>query len=149
MNNAVSFGISLVGVSALVLGFIVGLRAKQQFGFLSPLGFACAVLLRLVCFAMLMPLNFKLAEEVNKEKLREVADTLSMDDKLWCLSAAGHGSGIWQMGAVFFLLCGFLDIRAAKGEQNTSLRYVLIILGTLLIAFSACYAPLMTYRLLF
>jgi hypothetical protein len=74
-----------VGIVTLTLGFFVALRAKRQFGFLSPLGFLCAVLLNRICLLASIPGIKHAVSEANKEKIRVVASKLSPDDLVFYL----------------------------------------------------------------
>ena len=148
MNTAMTLGISLVGIAAITLGFVLAIRLKQQFGFLAPLGFMGAALLQLICRAAMLPMFSNGAARTGHETFREAVSKLSDDDKVFYLGLGGQADGIWYLGAVFFLICGLNDLRAASGGTTGKLRYPLIIVGMLLITVSAIYPSLMLEMLL-
>jgi|GEM_PF-6844746 len=139
MNTAIALGISLVGIATLVLGFFVALRAKRQFGFLSPLGFLCAVLLNRICLLASIPGIKHAVSESNKDRIRAMASKLSPDDLNFYLGINGHADGIWFLGAILFLACGLIDLKSSGTQSSRRIRLVLIIGGSLFIALSAVY----------
>jgi hypothetical protein len=97
MNTAIALGIGMEGVLFLILGFVVALRAKRQFGFLAPLGFLCATLLNRVCRFLSIPSLKQAAEGTDKNKIREAVAKLSDDDRVFYLGLNGHAEGIWLL----------------------------------------------------
>lgn len=147
MNTVINW-LSIAGmVISFVLGFVLAIRAKLQFGFLAPLGFMCAVVLNKISCAAVIPLNSQLAGSVNHENFRQTVAKLTQEEQLFYLSLDGQVNSIWQLGAVFFMLCGLLDLKATNGAPTGVLRYVLIVGGTTLILFSVFYPSLMLSRL--
>ena len=144
MNNGANFLVTLVGLTVVALGFVVALRAKRQFGFYAPLGFAVAVLAHRICVVSVLPMTHG---REHQEALRDAAAKLPSDDLLFYMSANGHAMAIWWLGAIFFLLCGLLDIKAAAGPPDRTLRWTLVVVGTLFIVLSAFYPALVISRL--
>ena len=68
-------------------------------------------------------------------------------DRVFYLGLGGQADGIWHLGAIFFLICGLIDLRAASGATKGKLRCLLIIVGMVLMTFSAIYPSLMFVRL--
>lgn len=146
MNNAINMIVIVVMIS-LSLGFIVAIRVKRQFGFLAPLGFMCAAMLQVAARAAMLPMFSQASAGLSREALREVTSKLSDNDRLFYLGLGGQADGIWHLGAIFFLICGLLDLRAASGAGGGRLRYLLIVVGMLLTTFSTIYPSLMYARL--
>ncbi|WP_395749710.1 hypothetical protein [Prosthecobacter sp.] len=146
MNNLISLLIAGVMGISLTLGFIVALRAKRQFGFLAPLGFMVSALLQMIVRAAMLPLFSQDAARLSHESVRDITSKLSADDAIFYLSLGGHANGIWHLGAIAFLICGLIDLRAAGGASTGKLRYPLIILGILLMMISVFYPSLMVVR---
>ena len=84
--------------------------------------------------------------DANQGKLREMASNLSPDDLAFYLGISGHADGIWLLGALLFLICGWLDLKSAGAPTSKKTRLVLILGGTLLIALSAVYPVWMRLR---
>lgn len=139
MNAAIALGISLVGITALTLGFFVALRARRQFGFLAPLGFLCAILIHRICLLASIPAIQHSLSGANKDKMRAEALKLSSDDLVFYLGINGHADGIWFLGAILFLTCGWIDLKFSSTQSSRQIRLVLIVGGSLLIALSAVY----------
>lgn len=146
MNTGIALGICLVGIAALALGFFVALRAKRQVGFLAPLGFLGAVVLSRICLLASIPMIKHSVSDANQGKLREMASKLSPDDLAFYLGIRGHADGIWLLGALLFLICGWLDLKSAGTQTSKKTRLVLILGGTLLIVLSAVYPVWMRPR---
>lgn len=147
MNTAIALGISLAGIASLTFGFILAIRLKHQFGFVAPLGFMCAALLQIIGRAAMLPMFSHGASGMSHEAFHEVVPKLGDDDMVFYFGLGGQADGIWHFGAVFFLICGLIDLRAASGAATGKLRYLLVIVGMLLITFSAIYPSLMLARL--
>ncbi len=142
----INWFIILCSLIFMFLGFLVAWRAKQQCGFLSPIGFMLAVLLHRLCFLATLPMKSRLAGKVDRDQLQEAVKRLSEDDRLFYMSLEGHASGIWCLGAIFLMLCGLLDLKVVRGVSPGRSRLLLIIIGTLLILVSAFYPTFMTLR---
>ncbi len=139
MNAAIALGIGFVGIAALVIGFFVALRAKRQFGFLTPLGFLCAVLINRICFLASISAIKHALSGTNKDKMREVDSKLSPDDLEFYLGINGHADGIWFLGAVLFLICGWIDLKSSGTRSSKRTRLALIVGGSVLITLSAVF----------
>ncbi|MHB1081389.1 MAG: hypothetical protein ACYC67_18480 [Prosthecobacter sp.] len=146
MNTAIAMGIGLVGIAALALGFFVALRAKRQFGFLAPLGFLCAVLINRICLLALIPAIQHSLADTNKDKMRAVVSKLSPDDLVFYLGINGHADGIWFLGAILFLTCGWIDLKSSGAQAPKKVRLALIVGGALLMALAAVYPVWMKPR---
>jgi hypothetical protein len=147
MNTAIALGIGIEGIVVLVLGIIVAIRAKRQCGFLAPLGFVCAVLLDRVCHFLSIPLIKRMAEEADQDKMREAVSKMSDDDRLFYLGLSGQTDAIWSLGALLFLLCGWLDLKMAGSDVSKGSRWALIAGGSLLIVISVFYPIWMQQRI--
>ena len=147
MNTAIALGIGLQGVVFLILGFVVALRAKRQFGFLSPIGFMCAVVLSRICWLLTLPMINHLGLDANQEKLTAAASRLGDEGVILYSGLSGQAQSIWGLGTTLFLLCGLLDMKAHRGASSITFRLVLVVGGTLIISFSAIYPFLMFWRL--
>ncbi len=147
MNNTINVLLVLAILISMSIGFVWAIRVKQQFGFIAPMGFMCAVLLQKICFAAVLPMYSHFAVSMNHETFRETASKLSGDDRLFYLGIGGQADGIWHLGAILFLFCGLLDLKAASGAATGRCRFLLIIGGTLFMLFSVIYPSLMLTRL--
>lgn len=146
MHTVIALGIGLVGFAALTVGFFVALRAKRQLGFLAPLGFLWAVVLNRICLLAAIPVIKHSVSDAKKDKLREMASQLSPDELAFYLGIRGHADGIWFLGAILFLTCGWLDMKAAGAESSRKIRQALILGGLLLLVLSAVYPVWVTAR---
>ncbi|MDI1314180.1 hypothetical protein [Prosthecobacter sp.] len=144
MHTALNWLIIVSGLVALWLALVLTLRAKKQHGFLAPFGFVIAVLLHRVSLLLSLPMLKEVASEESQEKMHQMAVKLSENDLMFMLSLRGQQDGIWQLGAILFILCGFLDLKSSSDGQTKKLRYGLIIVGTVLMIFSVFY-PYIAY----
>lgn len=147
MNTAIALGIGLEGILFLLFGFVVALRAKRQHGFLAPLGFLCATVLNRFCRLLAIPMIQRAVEDADKDKMREAVSKLSDDDRVFYLGISGHADGIWFLGAILFLLCGWLDLRASVAVPSKKSRWALMISGSLFIVLSVFYPIWMQQRI--
>ncbi len=147
MNTAIALGIGLEGVAFLILGFVVALRTKRQYGFLSPLGFMCAVLLNRICRFLSIPLITRAVSEADQDKMRTAASKLTEDDRIFYLGINGHADGIWFLGAMLFLFSGWLDLKSAGKDSSRKSRLTLMVIGSLLIVLSVFYPVWMRQRI--
>lgn len=146
MNTAINILIGLVSLIALALSVVLAMRARRQFGFVAPLGFLVAVLVGRIGVISVSFMGSHLAVPANQEVLRQRVAGLAMEDSIFFLSVGGHASGIWFLGAICFLLCGLLDLKADKNAPAGKLRLAFISGGGVLILLSAFYPCLMMKR---
>lgn len=146
MNTAISILIGLVSLIALALSVVLAMRARRQFGFVAPLGFLVAVLVGRIGVISVSFMWARLAAPGSQEVLRQRAASLAVEDSIFFLSVGGHATGIWFLGAICFLLCGLLDLKADKNAPAGKLRLVLILGGAVLILLSTFYPYLVMRR---
>ena len=82
----------------------------------------------------------------NKDKMQAVASKLSSDDLVFYFSINGHADGIWFLGAILFLICGWIDLKSSGTQSPKKIRLALIVGGALLIAMSVVYPVWMKPR---
>ncbi len=146
MNTAINVLISLVSLIALLLAVVLALRARRQFGFVAPLGFLVAVLVGRTGVIIVWLMGARLAVPENQEAFRQRAASFASEDLMFLLSTGGHATGIWFLGAIFFLLCGLFDLRADKNAPAGKRRWALILGGAILILLSTFYPYWVTRR---
>lgn len=119
----------------LSLGVVVAIRTRQQFGFLAPVGFMGAVILRIILQAAVVPMY------------SHATSKLGEDDRSFYSGLGFVADCIWHLGVMLFLLCGLLDLRTAAGGFSTKARPFLVMGGALLIVLSAFYPDFWFERL--
>lgn len=146
MNTAINVIISLVSLIALLLSVVLALRARRQFGFVAPLGFLVAVLVRRMGVIIVWLMDARFAAPESQEAFRQRSASFASEDLMFLLSTGGHATGIWFLGAICFLLCGLLDLRADKDAPAGKRRWALMFGGAVLFLLSAFYPCLVMKR---
>lgn len=146
MNAAINILIGLVALIALILSGVLAMRARRQFGFVAPLGFLVAVLAGRIGVIVASRMLADLDVPAKQEAIRQRAAGLALEDSIFFLSIGGHATGIWFLGAICFLLCGLLDLKAAQNAPAGKLRLTLMLGGAAFILLSAFYPCLVVRR---
>lgn len=139
MNTAINLLIGLAELIVLILAVVLAVRARRQFGAIAPLGFLAALLAGWIALIVVARMSANLSDPAKQEVIRQRATGLATEDSIFFLSVGGHATGIWFLGAICFLSCGLLDLKAEKNAAAGMLRLSLVVGGTGFIVLSAFY----------
>lgn len=89
----------------------------------------------------------QVTEDADKERIREAVSKMSGDERWFYLGLNVHADAIWSLGALLFLLCGWLELKMAGTDASRGSRWALIAGGSLLIVLSVFYPFWMQQRI--